>query len=108
MGKESTCNAGEAGDAGSIPGSGRSPGAGHGNPLQYYCLENPTDRSAWRSTTIRVAAKSRTQLKQLNMHAHVLRNPEMQGKMCQQHLGEMPRKREKNGLRENCRKVPPI
>ena len=43
-GKESTCN---AGDAGSIPGSGRSPGGGHGNPLQYSCLENSTDRGAW-------------------------------------------------------------
>ena len=41
---ESTCN---AGDAGSIPGSGRSPGEGNGNPLQYSCLENATDRGAW-------------------------------------------------------------
>ena len=39
--KESACNAGAAGDAISIPGSGRSPGGGHGNPLQYSCLENP-------------------------------------------------------------------
>ena len=36
-----------AGDPGSSPGSGRSPGEGNGNPLQYYCLENPTDRGAW-------------------------------------------------------------
>ena len=36
-----------AGDPGSIPGSGRSPGEGNGNPLQYYCLENPMDREAW-------------------------------------------------------------
>ena len=36
-----------AGDPGSIPGSGRSAGEGHGNPLQYYCLENPMDRGAW-------------------------------------------------------------
>ena len=36
-----------AGDEGSIPGSGRSPGEGNGNPLQYYCLENPMDRGAW-------------------------------------------------------------
>ena len=36
-----------AGDPGSIPGSGRSPGEGNGNPLQYYCLENPMDRGAW-------------------------------------------------------------
>ena len=42
--KESACN---AGDSGSIPGSGRSPGAGNGNPLQHSCLENPTDRGAW-------------------------------------------------------------
>ena len=41
--KESACNAGDAGDTGSILGSGRSPGGGHGNPLQYSCLENPVD-----------------------------------------------------------------
>ena len=43
-GKESTCS---AGDLDLIPGSGRSPGEGHGNPLQYSCLENPMDRGAW-------------------------------------------------------------
>ena len=48
-GKESPCN---VGDPGSIPGSGRSPGKGHGNPLQYSCLENPMDRGAWRATII--------------------------------------------------------
>ena len=46
-GKESTCN---AEDLGSIPGLGRSPGGGHGNPLQYSCLENPMDRGAWWAT----------------------------------------------------------
>ena len=46
-GKESACN---AGDPGSIPGSGRSPGAGNDYPLQHSCLENPTDRGAWRAT----------------------------------------------------------
>ena len=45
--KESTCNAGDAGDLGSIPGLGRSPRGGHGNPLQYSCLENPMDRGVW-------------------------------------------------------------
>jgi len=45
--------------ASSIPGSERSPGGGHGNPLQYSCLENPMDRRAWRSTVHRVA-KSQT------------------------------------------------
>ena len=47
MVKESACN---AGDLGSIPGLGGSPGRGHGNPLQYSCLQNPTDRGAWRAT----------------------------------------------------------
>ena len=43
--KESACN---AGDMGSIPGSGRSPGEGHGNPPQYSCLGNPVDRGSWQ------------------------------------------------------------
>ena len=46
VGKESACN---AGDLGSIPGSGRSPGEGTGNPPQYSCLENPMDRGAWQA-----------------------------------------------------------
>ena len=46
-GKESTCN---AGDAGLIPGSGRCPGGGSGDPLQYSCLGNPMDRGAWPAT----------------------------------------------------------
>ena len=46
-GKESSCT---AGDLGLIPGLGRSPEQGHGNPLQYSCLENPMDRGAWRAT----------------------------------------------------------
>ena len=45
-GKESAC---QTGDSGSIPGSGRSPGEGNGNPLQYSCLENSTDRGDWRA-----------------------------------------------------------
>ena len=52
-------NVGDARDTGSIPGSGRSPGGRHGNPLQYSCLENPMDREAWWSIVHRVA-KSRT------------------------------------------------
>ena len=47
--KNSPANAGEKRDAGLIPGSGRSPGEGHGYPLQYSCLENPMDRGAWRA-----------------------------------------------------------
>ena len=42
--------AGDVGDPGSIPPAGRSPGGGHGNPLQYSCLESPRDRGAWRAT----------------------------------------------------------
>ena len=67
-GKEVAHNAGATGDAGSIPGSVRSPGGGHSNPLQYSCLENPIDREAWWATVHRVA-KSRTRLKQLSLHA---------------------------------------
>ena len=50
-----------AGDLGSIPGSGRSPGKGNGNLLQYYCLENPMDRGAWKAT-VHGIAKSQTRL----------------------------------------------
>ena len=50
-----------AGDAGSIPGPGRSPGEENGNPLQYSCLENPTDRGAWWATAHGVT-KSQTRL----------------------------------------------
>ena len=60
--------AGDIRDMGSIPGSGRSPGGGPGNPLQYSCLENPMDRGA-RQATVHGVAKSRTQLKALNTHA---------------------------------------
>ena len=55
--KNSPANAGDIRNAGSIPGTGRSAGEGHGNPLQYSCLENPMDREAWH-------------LKRLGMHTH--------------------------------------
>ena len=55
-------------DVGSIPGSGRSPGGGHGNPFQYSCLENLMDREAWW-VTVHSVAKSRTRLKQMSMYA---------------------------------------
>ena len=51
MVKNPPAKAGDTRDAGSIPGSGRSPGEGNGNPLQYACLENPMDRGAWQATT---------------------------------------------------------
>ena len=47
-------NAGDSRDVSSIPGSGRSPGGGHGNPLQYSCLENSMDRGSWQATVHRV------------------------------------------------------
>ena len=52
VGKESACN---AGDPGSIPGLGRCPGKGNGNPLQYSCLKNPMDRGAWQAIVHGVA-----------------------------------------------------
>ena len=53
--KNLAANAGEIRDTGSVPGSVRSPGGGHGNPLQYSCLENPMDRGAWWATVHGVA-----------------------------------------------------
>ena len=64
--KNLPANAGDASDTGSIPGSGRSPGGGHGNPLEYSCLENSKERGAWWAT-VRRAAQRWTRLKQLSM-----------------------------------------
>ena len=61
MGKGSACNAGDTGDVGLIPGSGRSGGGGYGNLLQYSCLENSMDRGAWW-TIVHGVAKSQTRL----------------------------------------------
>ena len=58
------------GDLGSIPGSGRSAGEGNGNPLQYYCLENPMDRGAWW-VTVHGVAKSRTRLSNFTLTIYV-------------------------------------
>ena len=68
--KESACS---AGDWGSIPGSGRSPGEGNGNPLQYSCLKNPRDREAWWAAVYGVA-KSWTRLSDFTctFHFHAL------------------------------------
>ena len=65
--KNPLANAGDVRDEGLIPRSGRFPGEGHGNPLQYSCLENSMDRGAWQVTVHRVT-KSRTRLKQLSTH----------------------------------------
>ena len=67
MVKNLPASAGNIRDLGSIPGSGRSPGEGDGNPLQYFCLENPKDREAWWAS-VHGVAKSGTGLKQLSTH----------------------------------------
>ena len=61
MFKNPPANAGDIRDVGSIPGSGSSPGGGHGNPLQYSCLENLMDRGAWRATVHRDAELDMTE-----------------------------------------------
>ena len=66
--KHPPANAGDLREVGSIPGSGRFPGRGHGNPLQSSCLENPMDRGAW-GATVHGVAESQTQLKQLSKKA---------------------------------------
>ena len=67
--KNLPANTGDTREVGLIPELGRFPGGGHGNLLQYSCLENPMDRGAWRATVPGVA-KSRTQLKGLSMNAN--------------------------------------
>ena len=67
--KNLPANAGDAREAGSIPGWGKSPGGGHGSPLQSSRLENPKDRRAWRAR-VHGVAKSQTRLKQLSTHRY--------------------------------------
>ena len=73
--KNPAANAGDVRYAGSILGSGRSAGVGNGNPLQYSCLENPTDRGAWQAT-VHGITKSWAQLKWFSTHTHKIRYPE--------------------------------
>ena len=70
-----------AGDTDSIPGLGRSPGGGHGNPLQYFCLENPMDRGVWRAT-IHMVPKSQAGLKWLSTHCQTAVDPFMPHCLC--------------------------
>ena len=69
--KNPPANAGDIRDLGSIPESGRSPGGGHGNPLQYSCLENTYGQKAWWDMVHRVT-KSQKQVKRLSTHTHIL------------------------------------
>ena len=76
--KNTPANSTDTGDASLIPGSGRSPGIGNGNPLQYSCLENSKDRGAWWAT-VHAVAKSQTGL---SMHAHVHSFPHPSVRFC--------------------------
>ena len=83
------------GDASSIPGLGRSPRRGHGNPLQYFCLENPQKRGAWQATVHKVA-KSWTLLKWLStlyiiyifiyIHTYIFKEPIMERNLKRMHI----------------------
>ena len=68
--KNLPANAGDIREVGLIPGLGRSPGGGHGNPIQYSCPENLMDRGAWQATVLWLS-QNRTQLNQLITHAHI-------------------------------------
>ena len=68
--KNPPANAGGIRDLGLIPGSGRSPGGGHGNPLQYSCLENLMDREAWQATAYRVAKSDMNKATHTHTHIH--------------------------------------
>ena len=70
MVKNPRANSGDIRDVGSIPGLGRSPEGGHGNLLQYPCLENPMDREEWWAIVHEVM-KSQTGLEQLSMHIYI-------------------------------------
>ena len=84
-GKNPSANAGDIRDADSIPGSGRYPGGGHGNPLQYSCLENPMDRGVCWATVHRVAELDTTEATnthtRVRTHTHVRTSCEMPGWM---------------------------
>ena len=82
MVKNSPANAGDAEDVGSMPESGRCPGGGNGNPLQYSCLGNPMDRGAWRATVHEVAEPGGPPCMRLQSCAHD----------CAQHMHTQRRK----------------
>jgi len=69
-GKESVCN---AGDLGLIPGSGKFPGEGYGNPVQYSCLGNPMDRGVWRAPWGCKKSDGTEQLTHTHTHTHIYR-----------------------------------
>ena len=86
-GKEPVCQCRCVRDVSSIPGLGRCPGGGHGNPLQYSCLENPMERGAWQATVHRFA-KSRTRLKPLSTHTQA--HPHFREKLRPREVKSLP------------------
>ena len=80
MVKNPPANAEDTRDGGSIPGSGRSPGVGNGNPLQHSCRQNPVDRGAWWATVHRVTESDTTE------HIHIIKN--ISG-LCPQFLADL-------------------
>ena len=88
-------------DAGSVSGLGRSPGGGHGNPLQYPCLENPMDRGAWW-TTVHGVTKSWTRLKQLSVHTHIHTHTHTH---THTHVSHIQRQRERSTKKERNRDI---
>ena len=68
--KNPAAKTGDTRDTGSIPGLERSPGVGNGNPLQYFCLENPMDREAWWSTVHEITKSDMTEHTHAHTHTH--------------------------------------
>ena len=77
--KNSPANAGDLREASSIPESGRSPGGGHGNPLQCSCLENPKDRGGWPATVQRVTKSQKQLSMSLNEHVYLFQRNDIWG-----------------------------
>ena len=73
--KSLSASVGDTGDAGSIPGLGRSPGVGNGNPLQYSCLENSMDRGAWQATVCKVWKSQKRMSDWAHTHTHAVYHP---------------------------------
>ena len=93
MRKNPPANEGDIRDTGLIPGSGRSPGGGHGNTLQYSCLGNPMNREVWQDIVYAVA-KSQTRVKWLSTHACMnlrkyLKNKHNSNTVCPFSIGEL-------------------